>query len=182
MIKSGCQMARAALKKVARRRAKQFGEIGRIPVSQTIPLTLDKELKMKKFLLTLLLMFSIGHAVAAKEVVADAVVLQENGKDASDFKRSLTLASNMHKILTKAKFEIVVYGPNVKLLTAFSDELPLIQKVQSEGIKVIACGLTLQTDNINPKELAPGIQVVPSGGVWIVNRQKQGWQYIKSSS
>lgn len=137
---------------------------------------------MKKILFAFLLMLSIGHAALAKEVVANAVVLQENGKDASDFKRSLMIASNMHKILTKAKFEIVVYGPNIKFLTAFSDELPMIQKVQSEGIKIIACGLTLKTDNINPKDLAPGIQVVPSGGVWIVNRQKQGWQYIKSSS
>lgn len=137
---------------------------------------------MKKILFAFLLVFGVAHAAISKEVVSNAVVLQENGKDASDFKRSLTLASNMHKVLTKAKFEIVVYGPNIKFLTQFSDELPLIQKVQSEGIKIIACGLTLKTDNIDPKDLAPGIQVVPSGGVWIVNRQKQGWQYIKSSS
>lgn len=89
------------------------------------------------------------------------------------------LASNMSEALPKAKFEVVVYGANVKLLTAFSDETPLIQKVLDEGIHVIACGRSLKAEHISASDLASGVTVVPFGAVHIVNRQKQGWQYIK---
>lgn len=137
-------------------------------------------LEMKKTIFALLLFFGLSNALFAQDgPVSGGVVVQANGNDAADFKRALILASNMHEVLTKAKFEIVVYGPSVKLLTAFSDEVPLIQKVQSEGIKVIACGRSLKSEHLKDSDLASNITVVPFGAVHIVNRQKQGWQYIK---
>lgn len=134
---------------------------------------------MKRILFALLLLFGFSAAASAeKEEASTAVVFQVNG-DKADFKRALILASNMREALTKAKFEIVVYGENVKLLNAFSDAMPLIQKVQNEGIQIIACGRSLKSEHLDPSDLAPGIKVVPFGAVHIVNRQKQGWQYIK---
>lgn len=135
---------------------------------------------MKKIFLALLLILGLSATVFADEnVVSEAVVVQANGNDAADFKRALILASNMHEVLTKAKFEVVVYGPSVKLLTAFSTEVPLIQKVQGEGIKIIACGRSLKSEHLKDSDLASDVTVVPFGAVHIVNRQKQGWQYIK---
>ena len=135
---------------------------------------------MKKTLLALLIFFGFSNLLYAHDgAVSQGVVVQANGNAAADFKRALILASNMHEVLTKAKFEIVVYGPSVKLLTTFSDQVPLIQKVQSEGIKVIACGRSLKSEQLNESDLAEGITVVPFGAVHIVNREKQGWQYIK---
>ena len=132
---------------------------------------------MRKIWLVLFLVFGlIGQASA--EVVSKAVVIQANG-DKEQFERALKLASNMHEILHHAKFEIVVFGPAVKFLTEFSDEVPLIQKMQAEGMKVIACGRSLDTDKVKEDTLAPGVTVIPFGAVHIVNRQKQGWQYFK---
>jgi intracellular sulfur oxidation DsrE/DsrF family protein len=116
--------------------------------------------------------------VASAETVSNAIVIQGNG-DKPQFERALKLASNMREILIKAKFEIVVFGPTVKLLTEDSDELPLIQKVQNEGIKIVACGRSMETDNVKASDLITGVTVTPFGAVHIVNRQKQGWQYFK---
>jgi intracellular sulfur oxidation DsrE/DsrF family protein len=135
---------------------------------------------MKNILLTLLLFFGMGSiAIAESGAVSEGVVVQANGNDVKDFRRALTLALNMHEVLDKAKFEIVVYGPSVKYLTAFSDEAPLIQKAQSAGIDVIACGRSLTTEGLAGSDLMPGIKLVPFGAVRIVNLQKEGWQYIK---
>lgn len=134
---------------------------------------------MKKAILALLLIFGLTAMVSADELpTSEGVVVQVTG-DRADFKRALILASNMREVLHKAKFEVVVYGANVKLLTAFSDEAPLIQKVLDEGIRVIACGRSLESEHVVEIDLAPGVTVVPFGAVHIVNRQKQGWQYIK---
>ena len=134
---------------------------------------------MRKAILALLLVFGLTAAVSAVELpTSEGVVVQANG-DRDDFKSALILASNMREALPEAKFEVVVYGANVKLLTAFSDEAPLIQKVLGEGIHVIACGRSLESEHVVESDLASGVTVVPFGAVHLVNRQKQGWQYIK---
>ena len=120
-------------------------------------------------------LFNLNLATAAQP---DGVVVQGNG-DKAQFERALKLASNMHEILKTTKFEVVVFGPTVKMLTALSDEFPLIQKVQGEGIKIVACGRSLKTDQVKAADLAPDISVVPFGAVYIVEQQKAGWQYFK---
>jgi len=131
---------------------------------------------MKRAILAL--SFLVTFVGAAQAVDITGVVVQGNG-DKAQFERTLRLTSNMHEILKNTKFEVVVFGPTVELLTAFSDEVPLIQKVQGEGIKVVACGRSLKTGNVKTEDLASGISVVPFGAVYIVERQKQGWQYFK---
>lgn len=134
---------------------------------------------MKKAMLALLMIFGLTTMASADKLpTSEAVVVQVTG-DRADFKRALMLASNMGAALPKATFEVVVYGANVKLLTAFSDEAPLVQKVLDEGIRVIACGRSLKSEHLADSDLASGVTVVPFGAVHIVNRQKQGWQYIK---
>lgn len=132
-------------------------------------------MKPNKLLAIFLLLMS-GFASAAS--VSKAIIVQANG-DKAQFERALKLTSNMREVLGKANFEIVVFGPAVKFLTDDSEEVPLIQKVQSEGIKIIACGRSLQTENIKESDLASGVAVTPFGAVHIVNRQKQGWQYFR---
>ena len=122
--------------------------------------------------------FMAISGLASAETVSEAIIVQANG-DKAQFERALKLTSNMREILTHAKFEVVVFGPAVKFLTDESDEVPLIQKMQSEGIKIIACGRSMQTDNVKETELAPGVTMTPFGAVHIVNRQKQGWQYFR---
>ena len=82
----------------------------------------------------------------------------------------------MKKIAT---FEIVVFGPAVNFLTADCEGAPLVQKMLDEGMKVIACGRSMTTDNVKKDDLARGVIVVQYGVVHIVNRQKQGWQYFR---
>lgn len=132
-------------------------------------------MKLNKLLAFFLIAMS---GLASAETVSKAIVVQANG-DKVQFERVLKLTSNMRDVLTKSKFEIVVFGPAVKFLTDDSEELPLIQKVQSEGIKVIACGRSMQTDNVKEADLTAGVTVTPFGAVHIVNRQKQGWQYFR---
>ena len=132
-------------------------------------------MKSNKLLAVFLLIMS---GFASAETVSEAIVVQANG-DKAQFERALKMTSNMHDILTTAKFEIVVFGPAVKFLADDSDEVPLIQKIQNEGIKVIACGRSMQTENIKESDLTSEVAVTPFGAVHIVNRQKQGWQYFR---
>ena len=126
---------------------------------------------MKFFWLLMLVAFSVFGVIgpASAEKVSKALVVQVNG-DKEHFERALKLASNMRESLRHTKFEIVVYGPAVQFLTELSDEVPLIQKMQEEGMTVIACGRSLETDHVKEDTLAAGIKVIPFGAVHIVNQ------------
>lgn len=71
---------------------------------------------------------------AAQAVDIMGVVGQGDG-DKAKFEGALKLASIMHEVLSNTKFERVVFGPTVQLLTAFSDEAHLIQKGRNDGIE-----------------------------------------------
>ena len=136
---------------------------------------------MRKFIMMTWIVLSLALVVGparADDSNIEGVVVQGNG-DKAQFERALKLASNMHEVLKNTKFEVVVFGPTVKLLTALSDEVPLIDKVQGEGIKIIACGRSLKTDHVKEDDLSPNIPVVPFGAVYIVQKQKAGWQYFR---
>lgn len=134
---------------------------------------------MRKFLVGVLLLLGLsGVGSAAEPQSVTGVVIQSSG-DGAEFKRALVLASNMHEVLAQTPFEVVVFGPNVKLLTAFSEEAPLIQKAQEAGVRVVACGRSLKAEKIAQSDLVPDITVVPFGAVHIVTRQTEGWRYLK---
>lgn len=128
------------------------------------------------FIVSLLLSLCLANVAMAAGI--KGVVVQANVSK-TQFEHALKLASNMHSVLKDTKFEVVVFGPLVKLLTALSDEEPLVERVQAEGIKVIACGRSLKTDHVKKDDLAPGVTVVPFGAVYIIQRQNEGWQYFK---
>lgn len=128
------------------------------------------------FVVTLVLSLCLTDVAMAAKI--KGVVVQANVSKAQ-FEHSLKLASNMHSVLSDTKFEVVVFGPVVKLLTVLSDEEPLVERVQREGIKVIACGRSLKTDHVKKDDLSTGVTVVPFGAVYIIQRESQGWQYFK---
>lgn len=135
---------------------------------------------MRKFLIGVLMLLGLsGIGWAADDPrPAAGVVIQSSG-DGAEFKRALVLASNMREVLRQTPFEVVVFGPNVKRVTAFSEEVPLIQRAQEAGIRVVACGRSLTAEKIEHSDLAPDVTVVPFGAVHIVTRQSEGWRYLK---
>lgn len=130
---------------------------------------------MKRVTLILLCLCAMSPVFASP---VTGVVVQGNGNKIQ-FEHAVRLAENMHQILKHTPFQVVVFGPGVKLLTTFSDEAPLIQQAQDQGIKIMACGRSLATDHVKKTDLLPGIPIVPYGAVYIVQREKAGWQYFR---
>lgn len=105
-------------------------------------------------------------------------MVQGNGS-AVQFEHAVRLAENMHQVLPRTPFEVVVFGPTVKLLTTFSDEAPLIAQAQAQGITIMSCGRSMTTDVVKRKDLLPGVRVVPFGAVYILQREQAGWAYFR---
>ena len=98
----------------------------------------------------------------------------------------LSSASNVMKFYGPEKCEIVIvcYSQGIKtvLKNAYFFDRDIQKRVRSlmtYDVEFIACGNTMQTYNIDKKELLGGVEIVTAGIVELIERQKSGWTYIR---
>lgn len=83
----------------------------------------------------------------------------------------------------EVQIEIVAYGPGLHMLRA--DTSPVKDRIRSFGqnfdnISFKACGNTMKKmSKKGPFTLVSEAQKVPSGVIWLMERQEQGWSYVR---
>ncbi|GAB6051352.1 hypothetical protein JCM17960_01720 [Magnetospira thiophila] len=84
----------------------------------------------------------------------------------------------------EVEVEIVAYGPGLNMLTAAS---PVADRIKSfsenyQNVGFMACGNThkaMSKKAGKDVELMPQAKVVPAGVVHLMERQEQGWSYLR---
>ena len=135
---------------------------------------------MKKVIAPLLAACTVALALPA--LAADQkVVLQVSDNDEGKWNLALNNAKNLQSALGKDKvdIEIVVYGPGIGMLKAESTVGNRIADAGTTGVKVVACENTMKAQKLVRADMLDGIGYVPGGVVEIMERQKQGWAYIR---
>jgi intracellular sulfur oxidation DsrE/DsrF family protein len=109
------------------------------------------------------------------------VVLQVSDNDEGKWNLALNNAKNLQTALGKDKIdiEIVVYGPGIGMLKAESTAGNRIADAAASGVKVVACENTMKAQKLTKDDMLPTIGFVPAGIIEIMERQKQGWAYIR---
>jgi len=126
---------------------------------------------------TLLGLASLTASAAGKT----GLIIQISDADAKIWNLSLNVAQNVQAALGKDKVdvEIVAFGPGLGMLKFDSPVVNRMQKADKDGVQFRSCGNTMRKAKVTEKDLAPGVKVVPTGVLEIMERQKQGWNYIK---
>lgn len=109
------------------------------------------------------------------------VVLQVSDNDEGKWNLALNNAKNLQSAFGKDKvdIEIVVYGPGIGMLKAESTVGNRIADAGTTGVQVVACENTMKAQKLSRADMLNGISYVPGGVVEIMERQKQGWAYIR---
>ena len=117
------------------------------------------------------------------------IIIQVNANDPTLMNLALNNASNINKYYMndgeEADIEIVAYGPGLHMLRI--DTSPVKARIASlaqnfDNIHYKACANTLKAMAAKSgKEitLVEAADVVPSGAIHIIQRQEQGWSYLK---
>ena len=132
----------------------------------------------------------VPSAVMAAKGTNHHLVIQVNANDPALMNLALNNAVQSKAAYTKAgmslEVEVVAYGPGLKMLTADSPVAARIQNIAADnaGISFAACGNTMKKmakKSGKPVELLAfgNVKMVPAGVVHIMQRQDQGWHYIK---
>ena len=104
--------------------------------------------------------------------------------DADPQKWHLTLGNIANAIdglgADAAEIELVVYGPGIAMLRKDSPVADKLAAALKSGVRVAACQNSMRGFKLEQADLAPGVGVVPSGVVELIQRQHAGYAYVRS--
>ena len=120
---------------------------------------------------------ALAQAPAAKQ----RVVIQVSDADPLKWRLALNNARNIQQDLGKADtdIEIVAYGPGIGMLQAESEATDGVTQAMTDGVKVVACENTMRNRKLKREDMQGGIGYVGAGVVEIMQRQREGWAYIR---
>lgn len=109
------------------------------------------------------------------------VVIQVSDAEPLKWNLALNNARNIQTDLgaSNVDIEIVAYGPGIGMLKADSVVGNRIDEAGKAGVKVLACENTMRAQKLTNADMLPGIGYVAAGVVELMQRQQQGWAYIR---
>lgn len=109
------------------------------------------------------------------------VVMQVSDADPAKWNLALNNARNVQTDLGAAnvEIEIVAYGPGIGMIKSGSPVTQRIDEATMSGVKVLACENTMHGLKLTRADMLSGIGYVKAGVVEIMQRQQQGWAYVR---
>ena len=109
------------------------------------------------------------------------VVMQVSNPDPRGWHQTLNNAMALTKNAGRAnvQIEIVANGMGIGMLKFNSPEAKEVAAVLGMGVKVLACGETMKALMLERDDMLPNIGFVPGGLIEVLDRQRDGWQYVK---
>lgn len=137
---------------------------------------------MKK-LIILLVFSSLALTQAMAQSQPYHVVFDITSRDTLVHKAIIRWVTEISKGDPSAKLEVVFYGKSLDLITqsksGYANQVGEILKNRNVSFKV--CAIAMKNNNVEKSQLLPGIEIVPDGIKEIINKQHEGWGYIKAS-
>ena len=109
------------------------------------------------------------------------VVMQVSDNDPGKWNLALNNARNLQADLGAANVdvEIVAYGPGIGMLKADSVVANRISEALGAGVAVVACENTMRGQKLAKEDMLPKVGYVSAGVVELMQKQQQGWAYIR---
>jgi uncharacterized protein len=130
-----------------------------------------------------LCVFALMGVVLAQSapIPANKVVMQVSDGDPGKWNLALNNARNLQADLgaKNVDIEIVVYGPGIGMLKSDSVIASRVGEALDAGVKIVACENTMRGQKLAQPDMLGGISYVGAGVVEIMQRQQQGWAYLR---
>ena len=129
----------------------------------------------------ILLLAGGENAQAQPAAQRGKVVIQVSDGDQAKWNLALNNARNIQADLGAANvdIEIVAYGPGIGMLKLDSPVANRVDEANAAGIKVMACENTMKGQKLVRSDMLGSVGYVNAGVVEIMQRQQQGWAYIR---
>jgi len=123
----------------------------------------------------------LGAAALHAAEPANRIVLQVSDEGEKKWNAVLGNVRNIQTEVGKDKIaiEVVAYGAGLDMLTADSLVANRVEEAMAEGVRFVACGNTMKRRQLGKDDLVAGVEVAQAGIVRLMQRQQQGWAYVR---
>ena len=129
----------------------------------------------------LALLVGVTEAGAQAVPQRNRVVIQVSDGDPTKWNLALNNAQNLQADLGAAnvQIEIVTYGPGIGMLKIDSPVANRIAEAKDSGVTILACENTMKGQKLVREDMLAGVGYVGAGVVEIMQRQQDGWAYLR---
>ncbi len=123
----------------------------------------------------------VGCAEAQPIPQRNRVVIQVSDADPAKWNLALNNARNLQTDLgaNNVQIEIVAYGPGIGMLKLDSPVANRIGEAKDAGVSVLACENTMKAQKLARADMLDTVSYVDAGVVEIMQRQQEGWAYLR---
>ena len=140
----------------------------------------------RRFLLSASVFIGALCAVPLMTVAQDTakktrVVVQVSEADPARWNLVLNNVKNLQDDLGAAnvEIEVVAYGPGIGMLKLDAVSNSRVSDAIKAGVRVAACENTMRNQKLARADMHPNVSYVPAGVTEIVQRQRDGWAYLR---
>ena len=133
------------------------------------------------FAVVAIALLSLGFVRTTQTPAPYRVVFDLTSRDTLEQRAVLRWLREVSGSSPEAKMEVVMYGKGFELVmpdrSPYANDVKEAMKNPNVSFKV--CAIALKNNNVDKSQLVAGAQTVPDGIRELVEKQQEGWGYIK---
>lgn len=139
-------------------------------------------MKPRSLFLALMLLVTSQLSLAAQPVKY-RMLLQVSENSVDKLNVALNNAMNVQEVFgpENIEVELVVFGDGVNTLKYYAP-IPIADKVEeatAEGLRIVVCEIAMRSHKLRPSDMLEEVRYVQSGVAELVEKQTEGWSYIR---
>jgi intracellular sulfur oxidation DsrE/DsrF family protein len=122
----------------------------------------------------------LAFSSAAEKAKAHRIVFHMTTPDTAAYRALTKQITNVRKEWPMAQIEVVAHNKGISMLLKEKTNIqPQLTESKAQGITFLACENTLRQQKLEKSQIVGESGFVPGGLIHIVERQEEGWSYIK---
>jgi len=109
------------------------------------------------------------------------IVFDVTSSNTAVHKSAMRHVKAMSEAYPTSKFEVVMYSGAMDMVlkdkSSVEEDMEALAK--KDNVKFVICEGTMKRHNVDKSQIISGVESVPDGIIEIIERQQEGWGYIK---
>lgn len=138
---------------------------------------------MKQIIFSTLLVLLAYHFSSAQSPAPYNVVFDVTSKDTLVHQMVIRWINEITTSRPDAKIEVVYYAKGLDMITEGKSVVSADVKKYAvmKNVAFRVCEVAMKNNGVDRSQLLPGVQTVPDGIYEIIQKQHDGWGYIKAA-
>ncbi|WNH09789.1 DsrE family protein [Thalassobellus suaedae] len=134
---------------------------------------------MKNYISIVIALIFTGTILAQEKPVK--IVFDVTSSNTDVHQSTVRHVKAMSEAYPDSEFEVVMYGGSIDMVLKNKSTVAkdIADLAKNEHITFLICGGTMKRHKIEPSQIINGVSRVPDGILEIVQKQQEGWGYIK---